>query len=84
MPLGCWGNMAYGQLGTGGSAHTGVATSPTPISSMPGPVTSLAAGNGFACAAAGAAVLCWGLNDRGQLGDGTTTTRTAPVMVTLP
>lgn len=82
MPLGCWGNASYGQLGTGGTLHTGVATSPTPISSMPGPVTSLAAGNGFACAAAGTAVLCWGLNDRGQVGDGSTTTRSAPVVVT--
>jgi serine/threonine-protein kinase len=73
--------MSYGQLGIGGTVRTGVTTSPLAVSTMPGPVTSVAASSGFACAATADAVMCWGLNDRGQLGDGTTTTRTAPVTV---
>lgn len=81
MALGCWGSASFGELGTGGPLHTGVLTSPTPISSMPGPVTALAAGNGFACATSEGTVFCWGLNDRGQLGDGSTSTQTAPVPV---
>ncbi len=81
MPVGCWGNMAYGQLGTGGALRTGVQTTPTPVAGLAGGVTAIAAGTGFGCAAVGTDVLCWGLNDRGQLGDGTTVTRSAPVRV---
>jgi len=81
MMLGCWGSLAYGELGIGGSLRTGVQTSPSPVSLTS--VTSVAAGSGFACAATETDVLCWGLNDRGQLGDGTNTTRTAPVHVGL-
>ncbi|MCC6522924.1 MAG: hypothetical protein IT373_09705 [Polyangiaceae bacterium] len=46
-------------------------------------VTSVAAGAEFSCAVTGAgAAMCWGANDVGQLGDGTTTDRHAPVAVT--
>ena len=34
------------------------------------------------CAIRNGALLCWGYNNRGQLGDGTTTNRTTPVTVT--
>lgn len=79
--LSCWGSLAYGGLGTGGAARTGAEPTPMPVASMPPPVTRLEAGSGFACAVSEPLVFCWGLNDRGQLGDGTTTMRTAPVEV---
>ncbi|HZJ00421.1 MAG TPA: hypothetical protein VFD22_07140 [Gemmatimonadaceae bacterium] len=44
--------------------------------------TRLSAGNGFTCALTGdGTAYCWGLNDKGQLGDGTTTDRTKPTQV---
>lgn len=57
------------------------------VHAPPARVTGLVAaqvsvGNGHACAVApGGTVHCWGFNGRGQLGDGTTTNRDAPVQV---
>lgn len=52
------------------------------------PTTALAAGPAFTCArlddGAGGAVRCWGANESGQLGDGTTVARAAPVTVPVP
>jgi alpha-tubulin suppressor-like RCC1 family protein len=49
------------------------------------PMVDLVAGAGFNCARLmDGAVRCWGANDRGQLGDGTTRARTRPTPVTLP
>ena len=46
-------------------------------------VVSISAGRYHTCARLnGGSVQCWGLNDEGQLGDGTTTQRTAPTTVT--
>jgi alpha-tubulin suppressor-like RCC1 family protein len=46
---------------------------------------ALAAGEAHSCALTGSGTAyCWGLNDRGQLGDGTTTTSAAPVRVAVP
>jgi uncharacterized repeat protein (TIGR01451 family) len=42
----------------------------------------LAGGNGHSCAIKNGTLYCWGRNNKGQLGDGTTTGRSTPVTVT--
>jgi alpha-tubulin suppressor-like RCC1 family protein len=74
----CWGDNYAGQLGTGGQA--GNVEVPTLVIGLePGAghdVTAVAVGNFHSCAVASGGVLCWGQNDQGQLGDGTTASRT--------
>jgi len=54
---------------------------PSPVSGLT-TATSVATGQAHACAVTAAGgVVCWGQNDQGQLGDGTTTPRDAPVGV---
>jgi len=75
----CWGNNTYGGLGDG----TG-ATRPTPtaVIGLASGVAAIAAGVDHTCAlTTGGGVLCWGENNDGQVGDGTTTNRSAPVVV---
>lgn len=77
----CWGAGTYGQLGNGrfGERHTA-----QQVVGLTGAVqVSTSGGVQFACArTGGGAVFCWGDNALGQLGDGTTTTRSTPVPVT--
>ncbi len=47
----------------------------------PPQIQALSAGNGFTCALISGQVSCWGVNDQGQLGDGTRTNRATPVAV---
>jgi alpha-tubulin suppressor-like RCC1 family protein len=67
----CWGSNLSGQLGDGSPADT--------IRKLPGAVassltwSSIAAGQSHACAVSDAGVAwCWGANESGQGGDGTT------------
>jgi alpha-tubulin suppressor-like RCC1 family protein len=47
-----------------------------------GPFSNVTAGSSHTCALTSAgAAYCWGANDHGQLGDGTLTMRTSPVLV---
>lgn len=76
----CWGANSSGQLGDGGTTHS---TIPVAVSGIAAGATSIAAagfGNtGHTCAVVASAVKCWGVNQNGQLGNGTTTAQAQPV-----
>ena len=77
----CWGGNPNGQLGNG--SFTGYSPNPTPTP-VSGTVTfaSLAGGSQHTCGlTASGAAYCWGSNELGQLGDGTTVSRSTPVPV---
>lgn len=74
----CWGQNANGQLGDGTSTAR---TSPVAVVGGLSEVSSISAGEGFACAINGDSVFCWGKNGAGQLGDGSSTNRSTPVKV---
>jgi len=77
----CWGRNGDGQLGDGTTTDS---LSPTEVqlSTSPAPI-SVACGLQHTCALnEDGNVRCWGYNNKGQLGDGTTTGRALPVLVT--
>ena len=67
-PVQCWGANEYGQLGDGTKVDR---LSPTDIPALGGDTRKVVGGFDYGCALKdGGAVLCWGHNDHGQLGDG--------------
>lgn len=75
----CWGNNDFGELGSGTATNH---HRPMDVSGLGTGVTAIAAGTLHACALTSAGgVKCWGYNEGGQLGDGTTTRRYKPVGV---
>lgn len=76
----CWGSNEHGQLGDGSILTT--RSRPVVVSGLSDGVAKISAGVAHTCAiTTEARVRCWGNNDYGQLGDGTTSTRLEPVDV---
>ena len=77
-----WGRNTEGQLGDGTTTSR---TTPVAVRLPDGvTVTDIAAGGDHSLAPTSTgSALAWGGNDFGQLGDGTTTNRTTPVVVAL-
>jgi alpha-tubulin suppressor-like RCC1 family protein len=84
----CWGASRAGALGTSASlpncGNALCSTVPVPVA---GGITfvSISAGEEFACGVGDSGEgYCWGSNEFGQLGDGTTDDAATPVLVVLP
>jgi alpha-tubulin suppressor-like RCC1 family protein len=78
-----WGGNRYGQLGDG---TTTIRFAPRPVElAGSAPVASIAVGQDHVLALTHhGGLYAWGRNHHGQLGDGTTTDRAAPVQVPVP
>jgi alpha-tubulin suppressor-like RCC1 family protein len=80
----CWGGNGDGQLGNGSSSGS---SKPVAVSGIDGSdndhkATALAAGDEHACGVlANGALVCWGNNASGQVGDGSTANRSVPTPV---
>ncbi|WP_426733969.1 RCC1 domain-containing protein [Myxococcus faecalis] len=75
----CWGFNASGALGDDTALDSTVPVRPVGLTAD---MRQVRAGTGFTCAlSAEGRVRCWGLNEAGQLGDGTRVHRAAPVDV---
>jgi len=75
----CWGDNWTGQLGSGTWVNTAPAVH---VKGLTSGVTAITSGIMHSCALlSNGSVKCWGANNYGQLGDGTTTNRNEPAQV---
>ena len=75
----CWGQNYAGQVGDNSRSTR---LEPVDVMGLAAPATAVAAGGAHACARlVTGRVQCWGINSRGQLGDGTTGDKLVPVTV---
>jgi alpha-tubulin suppressor-like RCC1 family protein len=75
----CWGDNYHSQIGDGTTTDR---STPVLVSNLGGTAVAIAAGDRHTCALlSDGPVRCWGGNGVGQLGDGTTTSRSTPVSV---
>ena len=77
----CWGENFYGQLGDGTTEFKRL--TPVAVSGLSGGVSAISAGSVHTCALLSGTVKCWGMNGGGQVGDGSTENRYAPVDVAV-
>lgn len=75
----CWGYNGQGQLGTGDTTSR-ISAGLVQVQAV-GTATMISAGNRHSCAVFTGKVACWGGNDLGQIGDGSTIQRNSPVYV---
>jgi alpha-tubulin suppressor-like RCC1 family protein len=81
--LAAWGRNSYGNLGTGGGQSTvPVLVNQTGVLAGKAVTAIAAGGNHCLVLCADGTLAAWGYNNYAQLGDGTTTDRTLPVLVT--
>lgn len=70
----CWGQNDWGQCGTGGGDggfNNADVLAPTQVQGLTGKALEVEAGTNHTCALIeGGSVMCWGADDRGQLGQG--------------
>lgn len=77
----CWGANDRGQLGNG-TFFDSAPDEPAVVVGLPGEIDDIGVGGDHSCAVIeDGAVMCWGANGQGQLGDGTTTDSNIPVQV---
>jgi alpha-tubulin suppressor-like RCC1 family protein len=83
--LWCWGENADGEVGIPScparEPPAKCKVRPARVEGLAGEITAVALGRAHSCAVAGGVAQCWGANDRGQLGDGTTAGRSTPAPV---
>jgi alpha-tubulin suppressor-like RCC1 family protein len=78
----CWGNNGSGQLGSGTTVNSLVPVAVSTGGALSGrTVQSISTQRGHTCALADGQAFCWGDNQWGQLGNGTTTNSAVPVAV---
>jgi alpha-tubulin suppressor-like RCC1 family protein len=75
----CWGDNSLGQLGDGSTEDK---LTPVDVVGLGSDVAAIATSDGHTCAMTRTGVVkCWGYNEYGQLGDGTTTDKSIPTDV---
>ena len=76
----CWGLNIYGELGDGSTANSSVPVAVDTSGALAGKTVTQITATTARWISAGVAY-CWGLNDFGQLGDGSTANSSVPVAV---
>lgn len=80
--MSCWGDNAYGQIGDGTPISGGWHLPKTLV--LDHEVLSISVGHRHSCAIlTDASLQCWGINSKGQVGDGSTTNRYSPTVIDL-
>jgi alpha-tubulin suppressor-like RCC1 family protein len=75
----CWGGNAYGELGNGTTINS---IPVVDVSGLTGGVSAVSSGDGHSCAlASNGAMKCWGNNQFGELGNGSSIASSTPVDV---